>query len=126
MSTYRKQLRDYCAPRKDTDDGDAASSGDFNKQGSPVRNSRLTCSTNLRYCRAENLFIDLRNVKKVERKGFSGRLDEEYYKVGQLGGDCALDETPFLQQSKEPGSLQVRHRKVVLCVCVGVTEAHFS
>ncbi|ELW47065.1 hypothetical protein TREES_T100015279 [Tupaia chinensis] len=48
--------------------------------------SSLVCSRYLQYCRATNLYLDLRNIKRNH-----DRFKEDFLQSGDIGGHCKLD-----------------------------------
>ncbi|XP_044307926.1 EGF domain-specific O-linked N-acetylglucosamine transferase isoform X3 [Varanus komodoensis] len=66
-----------------------------------VGDSSLECSRYLQYCRATNLYIDLRNPKRNH-----DRFNEDFFKKGQIGGHCHMDIQAFLAEGQRKSPLQ--------------------
>uniref|UniRef100_A0A8C4UTP3 EGF domain specific O-linked N-acetylglucosamine transferase n=1 Tax=Falco tinnunculus TaxID=100819 RepID=A0A8C4UTP3_FALTI len=63
--------------------------------------SSLTCSQYLQHCRATNLYIDLRTVKRNH-----DRFKEDFFQKGEIGGHCTLDVQGFLAEGQRKSPLQ--------------------
>ncbi|XP_014728829.1 PREDICTED: EGF domain-specific O-linked N-acetylglucosamine transferase isoform X2 [Sturnus vulgaris] len=63
--------------------------------------SSLTCSQYLQHCRATNLYIDLRAVKRNH-----DRFKEDFFQKGEIGGHCTLDVQAFLAEGQRKSPLQ--------------------
>ncbi|NXS42262.1 EOGT transferase, partial [Balaeniceps rex] len=63
--------------------------------------SSLTCSQYLQHCRATNLYIDLRTVKRNH-----DRFKEDFLQKGEIGGHCSLDVQAFLAEGQRKSPLQ--------------------
>ncbi|XP_054243349.1 EGF domain-specific O-linked N-acetylglucosamine transferase isoform X2 [Indicator indicator] len=63
--------------------------------------SSLTCSRYLQHCRATNLYIDLRTVKRNH-----DRFKEDFLQKGEIGGHCTLDVQAFLAEGQRKSPLQ--------------------
>nr|XP_033782479.1 EGF domain-specific O-linked N-acetylglucosamine transferase isoform X2 [Geotrypetes seraphini] len=66
-----------------------------------VGDSSLSCSSNLQYCRAANLYIDLSKPKRSQ-----DRFREDFFQKGEIGGRCKLDRREFLAQNQCKSPLQ--------------------
>ncbi|XP_015280295.1 PREDICTED: EGF domain-specific O-linked N-acetylglucosamine transferase [Gekko japonicus] len=63
--------------------------------------SSLECSRYLQYCRAKNLYIDLRSPERTH-----DRFNEDFFQKGQIGGHCNLDVKAFLAEGQRKSPLQ--------------------
>ncbi|XP_053147119.1 EGF domain-specific O-linked N-acetylglucosamine transferase isoform X2 [Hemicordylus capensis] len=63
--------------------------------------SSLECSRFLQYCRATNLYIDLRTPKRNHE-----RFNEDFFQKGQVGGHCKMDIQTFLAEGQRKSPLQ--------------------
>ncbi|XP_062979493.1 EGF domain-specific O-linked N-acetylglucosamine transferase isoform X2 [Elgaria multicarinata webbii] len=63
--------------------------------------SSLECSRYLQYCRATNLYVDLRTPERNH-----DRFNEDFFKRGQIGGHCTLDVQNFLAEGQRKSPLQ--------------------
>ncbi|XP_040424652.1 EGF domain-specific O-linked N-acetylglucosamine transferase isoform X1 [Cygnus olor] len=63
--------------------------------------SSLACSQYLQHCRATNLYIDLRTVKRNH-----DRFKEDFFQKGEIGGHCTLDVQAFLAEGQRKSPLQ--------------------
>ncbi|KAJ7411134.1 EGF domain-specific O-linked N-acetylglucosamine transferase [Willisornis vidua] len=63
--------------------------------------SSLTCSQFLQHCRATNLYIDLRTVKRNH-----DRFKEDFFQKGEIGGHCTLNVKAFLAEGQRKSPLQ--------------------
>ncbi|XP_061474656.1 EGF domain-specific O-linked N-acetylglucosamine transferase isoform X2 [Rhineura floridana] len=63
--------------------------------------SSLQCSRYLQYCRATNLYIDLRTPKRNY-----DRFNEDFFQKGEIGGHCNLDIQTFLAEGQRKSPLQ--------------------
>ncbi|KAF2981120.1 hypothetical protein EK904_010422 [Melospiza melodia maxima] len=84
--------------------------------------SSLTCSQYLQHCRATNLYIDLRAVKRNHDRSLiclghcctktDGlfliciRFKEDFFQKGEIGGHCTLDVQAFLAEGQRKSPLQ--------------------
>ncbi|XP_043933841.1 EGF domain-specific O-linked N-acetylglucosamine transferase isoform X2 [Protopterus annectens] len=69
----------------------------------PVRpgDSSLTCSSFTRYCRATNLYMDLRNPRRNDE-----RYNEDFFQDGEIGGYCDLNKQALLAEGEHKSPLQ--------------------
>eukprot|EP00069_Balaena_mysticetus_P009574 bmy_01244T0 len=68
----------------------------------PYKNdSSLVCSRYLQYCRATNLYLDLRNIKRNH-----DRFKEDFFQSGEIGGHCKLDIRMLMSQGQRKSPLQ--------------------
>lgn len=65
--------------------------------------SLLECAKYTRYCRAKNIYLDLRNARL--REG-TDRFREDLFKEGQIGGKCKLNKDLLKQQKEHKSPLQ--------------------
>ncbi|XP_038596623.1 EGF domain-specific O-linked N-acetylglucosamine transferase [Tachyglossus aculeatus] len=63
--------------------------------------SWLACSRYLQLCRATNLYIDLRTVKRNHE-----RFKEDFFQSGQIGGHCILDVHTLMSEGQRKSPLQ--------------------
>ncbi|XP_072328392.1 EGF domain-specific O-linked N-acetylglucosamine transferase isoform X1 [Scyliorhinus torazame] len=63
--------------------------------------SSLMCSKYTRYCRATNLYIDLRNPRRS-----TDRYKEDFIQDGEIGGHCKLDKKALLAEGEHKSPLQ--------------------
>ncbi|XP_043835478.1 EGF domain-specific O-linked N-acetylglucosamine transferase isoform X2 [Dromiciops gliroides] len=63
--------------------------------------SWLVCSRYLQYCRASNLYIDLRQVKRNH-----DRFKENFLQKGDIGGHCKLDVRTLMSEGQRKSPLQ--------------------
>ncbi|XP_060095493.1 EGF domain-specific O-linked N-acetylglucosamine transferase isoform X1 [Heteronotia binoei] len=63
--------------------------------------SSFKCSRYLQYCRAKNLYIDLRSPKRNH-----DRFNEDFFQKGQIGGHCNMDVKAFLAEGQRKSPLQ--------------------
>ncbi|XP_045146057.1 EGF domain-specific O-linked N-acetylglucosamine transferase [Echinops telfairi] len=63
--------------------------------------SGLVCSRYLQYCRATNLYLDLRNIKRNH-----DRFKEDFFQRGEIGGHCELDTHTLMSEGQRKSPLQ--------------------
>lgn len=63
--------------------------------------SSLVCSRYLQYCRATNIYLDLRNIKRNH-----DRFKEDFVHSGEIGGHCKLDIRSLMSQGQRKSPLQ--------------------
>ncbi|CAM9995323.1 unnamed protein product [Lampetra planeri] len=63
--------------------------------------SSLTCVQYTRYCRATNLYVDLRKP----RRG-TDRFSEDFFEAGEIGGRCDLDAAALAAEGEHKSPLQ--------------------
>nr|XP_027787730.1 EGF domain-specific O-linked N-acetylglucosamine transferase [Marmota flaviventris]XP_027787731.1 EGF domain-specific O-linked N-acetylglucosamine transferase [Marmota flaviventris]XP_027787732.1 EGF domain-specific O-linked N-acetylglucosamine transferase [Marmota flaviventris] len=63
--------------------------------------SSLMCSRYLQYCRATNLYLDFRSIKRDEE-----RFKEDFFRKGEIGGHCELDSHLLLSEGQRKSPLQ--------------------
>ncbi|XP_041047387.1 EGF domain-specific O-linked N-acetylglucosamine transferase isoform X2 [Carcharodon carcharias] len=63
--------------------------------------SSLVCSKYTRYCRATNLYIDLRKPRRN-----TDRYKEDFLQDGEIGGHCKLDKKALLAEGEHKSPLQ--------------------
>uniref|UniRef100_A0AAA9SZD3 EGF domain-specific O-linked N-acetylglucosamine transferase n=2 Tax=Bos TaxID=9903 RepID=A0AAA9SZD3_BOVIN len=63
--------------------------------------SSLVCSRYLQYCRATNIYLDLRNIKRNH-----DRFKEDFVQSGEIGGYCKLDIRSLMSQGQRKSPLQ--------------------
>ncbi|KAG8127983.1 putative EGF domain-specific O-linked N-acetylglucosamine transferase protein [Naja naja] len=63
--------------------------------------SSLECSRYLQYCKATNLYIDLRHPERNH-----DRFNEDFFKKGQIGGHCSMNTQAFLAEGQQKSPLQ--------------------
>jgi protein O-GlcNAc transferase len=68
----------------------------------------LVCSTNMRYCRAENFYLDLRRFNEfANREGDTYKsFRENIFQLGEVGGYCDLDKRLLNDQGEHKSPLQ--------------------
>uniref|UniRef100_A0A8C0DT92 EGF domain-specific O-linked N-acetylglucosamine transferase n=1 Tax=Balaenoptera musculus TaxID=9771 RepID=A0A8C0DT92_BALMU len=66
-----------------------------------MNDSSLVCSRYLQYCRATNLYLDLRNIKRNH-----DRFKEDFFQSGEIGGHCKLDIRMLMSQGQRKSPLQ--------------------
>uniref|UniRef100_A0A8D0B5J0 EGF domain-specific O-linked N-acetylglucosamine transferase n=1 Tax=Salvator merianae TaxID=96440 RepID=A0A8D0B5J0_SALMN len=66
-----------------------------------VGDSSLQCSRYLQYCRATNLYIDLRTPKRNH-----DRFNEDFFQKDQIGGYCSMNVEAFLAEGQRKSPLQ--------------------
>lgn len=84
VKTFKEEMRSYCKSKK--------------KGG-----SYLKCANNLRYCRAKNIYIDMRAVKFEDLRE---RFKENVFEEGDIGGYCDLDGQALSRQGEHKSALQ--------------------
>uniref|UniRef100_A0A673TSI0 EGF domain-specific O-linked N-acetylglucosamine transferase n=1 Tax=Suricata suricatta TaxID=37032 RepID=A0A673TSI0_SURSU len=70
-------------------------------QPQEANDSGLVCSRYLQYCRAANLYLDLRNIKRNH-----DRFKEDFFQSGEIGGHCTLDIPTLMSQGQRKSPLQ--------------------
>ncbi|ELK07757.1 hypothetical protein PAL_GLEAN10022130 [Pteropus alecto] len=70
-------------------------------QPKEMNDSSLVCSRYLQYCRAANLYLDLR---KIERN--RDRFKEDFFQAGEIGGHCKLDIRTLMSEGQRKSPLQ--------------------
>jgi len=70
-------------------------------QPKETHDSSLVCSRYLQYCRASNLYLDLRNIKRNH-----DRFKEDFLQSGEIGGHCTLDTRTLMSQGQRKSPLQ--------------------
>ncbi|XP_007893393.2 EGF domain-specific O-linked N-acetylglucosamine transferase isoform X1 [Callorhinchus milii] len=63
--------------------------------------SSLTCSKYTRFCRATNLYIDLRHPRRS-----TDRYKEDFFQAGEIGGSCKLNKAALLAEGEHKSPLQ--------------------
>ncbi|TTB85606.1 EGF domain-specific O-linked N-acetylglucosamine transferase [Bagarius yarrelli] len=63
--------------------------------------SSLKCTSHLRYCRATNLYLDLRKPRRGHE-----RFKEDFLQKGEVGGHCRLDSGALNAQGEHKSPLQ--------------------
>ncbi|XP_074986328.1 EGF domain-specific O-linked N-acetylglucosamine transferase isoform X2 [Caretta caretta] len=63
--------------------------------------SSLACSQYLQHCRATNLYIDLRTIKRNH-----DRFKEDFLQKGEIGGRCNFDNQAFMAEGQRKSPLQ--------------------
>uniref|UniRef100_A0A8C3YL64 EGF domain-specific O-linked N-acetylglucosamine transferase n=1 Tax=Catagonus wagneri TaxID=51154 RepID=A0A8C3YL64_9CETA len=70
-------------------------------QAEETNDSSLVCSRYLQYCRATNLYLDLRNIKRNH-----DRFKEDFFRSGEIGGHCKLDIRTLMSEGQRKSPLQ--------------------
>uniref|UniRef100_A0A8C9HY15 EGF domain-specific O-linked N-acetylglucosamine transferase n=1 Tax=Piliocolobus tephrosceles TaxID=591936 RepID=A0A8C9HY15_9PRIM len=70
-------------------------------QPKEMSDSSLMCSRYLQYCRATNLYLDLRNIKRNH-----DRFKEDFFQSGEIGGHCQLDIRTLMSEGQRKSPLQ--------------------
>nr|KAF6474038.1 EGF domain specific O-linked N-acetylglucosamine transferase [Rousettus aegyptiacus] len=70
-------------------------------QPKEMNDSSLVCSRYLQYCRAANLYLDLRNIKRNR-----DRFKEDFFQAGEIGGQCKLDIRTLMSEGQRKSPLQ--------------------
>ncbi|XP_069329886.1 EGF domain-specific O-linked N-acetylglucosamine transferase [Eulemur rufifrons] len=70
-------------------------------QPEETTDSSLVCSRYLQYCRASNLYFDLRNIKRNH-----DRFKEDFFQSGEIGGHCRLDVRTLMSEGQRKSPLQ--------------------
>uniref|UniRef100_G3SKL4 EGF domain-specific O-linked N-acetylglucosamine transferase n=1 Tax=Gorilla gorilla gorilla TaxID=9595 RepID=G3SKL4_GORGO len=70
-------------------------------QPKETSDSSLVCSRYLQYCRATNLYLDLRNIKRNH-----DRFKEDFFQSGEIGGHCKLDIRTLMSEGQRKSPLQ--------------------
>lgn len=70
-------------------------------QPKEMSDSSLMCSRYLQYCRATNLYLDLRNIKRNH-----DRFKEDFFQRGEIGGHCQLDIRTLMSEGQRKSPLQ--------------------
>ncbi|XP_043978681.1 EGF domain-specific O-linked N-acetylglucosamine transferase isoform X3 [Gambusia affinis] len=70
------------------------------KAGEPG-DSSLKCSSYARFCRATNLYLDLRNPRRSHE-----RYDEDFIRTGEIGGRCKLNKQALAAEGDHKSPLQ--------------------
>ncbi|PNI79870.1 EOGT isoform 6 [Pan troglodytes] len=70
-------------------------------QPKETSDSSLVCSRYLQYCRATNLYLDLRNIKRNH-----DRFMEDFFQSGEIGGHCKLDIRTLMSEGQRKSPLQ--------------------
>ncbi|KAJ8258554.1 hypothetical protein COCON_G00175660 [Conger conger] len=63
--------------------------------------SSLACSSHMRFCRATNLYLDLRNPRRAQE-----RYKEDFLQAGEVGGHCSLNTRALLSEGQHKSPLQ--------------------
>uniref|UniRef100_A0A3Q2E4Z0 EGF domain-specific O-linked N-acetylglucosamine transferase n=1 Tax=Cyprinodon variegatus TaxID=28743 RepID=A0A3Q2E4Z0_CYPVA len=63
--------------------------------------SSLKCSSHARFCRATNLYLDLRNPRRSHE-----RYDEDFIHTGEIGGHCKLNKRALVAEGDHKSPLQ--------------------
>ncbi|KAM4740395.1 LOW QUALITY PROTEIN: EGF domain-specific O-linked N-acetylglucosamine transferase [Anableps anableps] len=63
--------------------------------------SSLRCSSHARFCRATNLYLDLRNSRRSHE-----RYDEDFFHTGEIGGHCKLNKQALAAEGDHKSPLQ--------------------
>lgn len=72
-------------------------------QPKELEDSSLTCTTNLWYCQATNIYFDLRNFNP---DAANDRFREDVLKEGEVGGHCHFKKDLHKNQNKNKSPLQ--------------------
>uniref|UniRef100_A0A5G2R2G1 EGF domain-specific O-linked N-acetylglucosamine transferase n=1 Tax=Sus scrofa TaxID=9823 RepID=A0A5G2R2G1_PIG len=70
-------------------------------QAEEMNDSSLVCSRYLQYCRATNIYLDLRNIKRNH-----DRFKEDFFQSGEIGGHCKLDIRTLMSEGQRKSPLQ--------------------
>uniref|UniRef100_A0A2K5K032 EGF domain-specific O-linked N-acetylglucosamine transferase n=1 Tax=Colobus angolensis palliatus TaxID=336983 RepID=A0A2K5K032_COLAP len=70
-------------------------------QPKEMSDSSLMCSRYLQYCRATNLYLDFRNIKRNH-----DRFKEDFFQSGEIGGHCQLDVRTLMSEGQRKSPLQ--------------------
>ncbi|KAM5315305.1 EGF domain-specific O-linked N-acetylglucosamine transferase isoform 3-T5 [Glossophaga mutica] len=70
-------------------------------QPEQMHDSSLVCSRYLQYCRAANLYLDLRKIKRNH-----DRFKEDFLQTGEIGGHCKLDIHTLMSEGQRKSPLQ--------------------
>ncbi|PNJ25040.1 EOGT isoform 6 [Pongo abelii] len=70
-------------------------------QPKETSDSSLVCTRYLQYCRATNLYLDLRNIKRSH-----DRFKEDFFQSGEIGGHCKLDIHTLMSEGQRKSPLQ--------------------
>ncbi|XP_077982080.1 EGF domain-specific O-linked N-acetylglucosamine transferase-like isoform X2 [Glandiceps talaboti] len=84
VKEMRLSMQSFCTPQKQYD-------------------SSLECTKFLRHCRASNILMDFSNLQSKESRN---RFRSDFFKAGQLGGNCELDQGKLLAESDHRSELQ--------------------
>ncbi len=78
---------------------------DMNSYCTPEQpgDSSLVCSQYLRYCKASNLYLDLRHFKPEESRD---RYRQDLIQAGHVGGKCIVDKKMLARQGDHKSPLQ--------------------
>ncbi|ESO10733.1 hypothetical protein HELRODRAFT_72578 [Helobdella robusta] len=71
-------------------------------QSNKKEGSSLNCSKHMRYCKARNIYI---NLKQVDFVNSNNRFKEDVFKPGDLGGDCTVNQTLIKSMGSQKGAL---------------------
>nr|XP_055039969.1 EGF domain-specific O-linked N-acetylglucosamine transferase isoform X1 [Misgurnus anguillicaudatus] len=63
--------------------------------------SSLKCSSHMRFCRATNLYLDLRSPRRGHE-----RYKEDFLETGEIGGHCSLNSEALALEGKHKSPLQ--------------------
>uniref|UniRef100_A0A6Q2Y002 EGF domain-specific O-linked N-acetylglucosamine transferase n=1 Tax=Esox lucius TaxID=8010 RepID=A0A6Q2Y002_ESOLU len=63
--------------------------------------SSLKCTSHTRFCRATNLYLDLRNPRRGHE-----RYKEDFLQTGEIGGRCSLDSRALAAEGEHKSPLQ--------------------
>ncbi|KAJ8259759.1 hypothetical protein GJAV_G00173080 [Gymnothorax javanicus] len=63
--------------------------------------SSLTCTSHMRFCRATNLYLDLRNPRRGHE-----RYKEDFLQTGEIGGHCSLNTRALYSEGQHKSPLQ--------------------
>ncbi|KAI1890958.1 hypothetical protein AGOR_G00158940 [Albula goreensis] len=63
--------------------------------------SSLTCTSHMRFCRATNLYLDLRNPRRTHE-----RYKEDFFQTGEIGGHCSLNPKALQAEGQHKSPLQ--------------------
>ncbi|EDV19908.1 uncharacterized protein TRIADDRAFT_32818 [Trichoplax adhaerens] len=71
--------------------------------------STLDCNQHMRYCRATNLYMNLKNSRMADSRE---RFRTDVFKKGEIGGHCQLDGQRLKNSDKQKGELQSWHSEL--------------
>ncbi|KAM6981152.1 EGF domain-specific O-linked N-acetylglucosamine transferase [Aplochiton taeniatus] len=70
-------------------------------KGTRPGDSTLKCSSHTRFCRATNLYLDLRNPRRGDE-----RYKEDFLQEGEIGGRCNLSKRALTEEGDHKSPLQ--------------------
>uniref|UniRef100_A0A4W5NUF3 EGF domain specific O-linked N-acetylglucosamine transferase n=1 Tax=Hucho hucho TaxID=62062 RepID=A0A4W5NUF3_9TELE len=79
----------------------------INPSSSSAGDSSLKCISHTRFCRATNLYLDLRNPRRGHE-----RYKEDFLQEGEIGGRCSLNRRALAAEGEHKRPLQSRYAEL--------------